>query len=184
MKRSGNLRLVLMAAAAVPVLAGCEQEPTGQVLSSIEQCASQTQVEVAQCEDAYRNAVAEHQRVAPRFESKVECDAQFENCNAVEEDGRTVYHPPMGGFLMGYLIGSALSPRGYYPVAASSPLYRDARGGYYKPNGDFAGNRIGNVSGNRGKVALPARAVTVSRAGFGSSAAARGGFGSGRGTGG
>jgi uncharacterized protein YgiB involved in biofilm formation len=85
---------------------------------------------------------------------------------------------------MGYLVGSALSPRGYYPVGGASPLYRDTRGGYYKPGGDYAGNRIGRVSGNRGKVALPARAVTVSRSGFGSSASARGGFGSSRGYGG
>lgn len=185
MKRSGNLRLVLMAAAAVPALAGCESEPTGKVLASIDQCRSQTEVSIEQCETAYRTAVAEHGRVAPRFDSKVECDQQFESCTAIEEEGRTVYHPPMGGFLMGYLIGNALSgPRGYYPVGAASPLYRDARGGYYKPNGDFAGNRIGNVSGNKGKVALPARAMTVSRSGFGSSAAARGGFGSSRGFGG
>lgn len=184
MKRSGNLRLVLMAASVPVVLAGCESEPTGQVLSSVEQCRSQETVSVEQCEQAYLAARAEHERIAPRFESRVECDQQFENCVAVEQGGQTVYHPPMGGFLMGYLVGSALSPRGYYPVGAASPLYRDYRGGYYKPNGDFAGNRIGNVSGNKGKVALPARAVTVSRSGFGSSASARGGFGSSRGIGG
>lgn len=184
MKRSRNLRLVLMAASVPVVLAGCESEPTGQVLRSVEQCRTQDEVSIEQCEQAYLAARAEHERLAPRFESRVECDQQFENCVAIEEDGRTVYHPPMGGFLMGYLVGSALSPRGYYPVGAASPLYRDYRGGYYKPGGGYVGDRIGSVSGSKGKVALPARAVTVSRSGFGSSASARGGFGSSRGFGG
>lgn len=184
MKRSSNLRLVLMAATVPVALAGCESEPTGQVLASIDQCRSQTEVSVEQCETAYRTALAEHERVAPRFESRVECDQQFESCEAVEENGRTYYHPPMGGFLMGYLVGSALSPRGYYPIGGASPLYRDYRGGYYKPGGGYAGDRLGTVRGDRGKVVLPARAVTVSRSGFGSSASARGGFGSSRGYGG
>lgn len=186
MKRSQNLRLVLMAA-AVPVIGGCGDEPpTGQVLESIEQCRTQTEVSLEQCENAYRTALAEHQRVAPRFQNAVECDQQFQDCTAIQEGGQTYYTPPMGGFLMGYVLGSALSgPRGYYPVGAASPLYRDyRRGGYYKPNGDYAGNRIGQVSGRQGYATPPARAVTVSRSGFGSSAAARGGFGSSRGFGG
>ncbi|HEY5612514.1 MAG TPA: DUF1190 domain-containing protein, partial [Lysobacter sp.] len=54
-------------------------------------------------------------------------------------------------------------------------------GGYYKPGGDYVGDRVGTVTGKRGSTALPARAMTVSRSGFGSSASARGGFGGGRG---
>lgn len=180
MKRSQNLRLVLMAAAMPMALVACKREPTGQVLTSADQCNTQTEVAADQCKLAYEAAVAEHQKLAPRFDDAVQCDQQFQNCTAVVENGRTSYMPPMGGFLMGYLLGNAIGGRGY-GVGGVSPLYRDARGGYYKPNGDFAGDRIGNVTGNKGKVALPARAMTVSRAGFGSSAAARGGFGSSRG---
>lgn len=181
MKRSQNLKLVLMAAAVPLALVGCKREPTGQVLTSVEQCESQTDVPADQCKLAYEAAVAEHQKLAPRFESKVQCDQEFSNCTAVDENGRTHYNPPMGGFLMGYLIGNAIGGRGGYGISGASPLYRDYRGGYYKPGGDYVGDRVGTVTGKRGNTALPTRAMTVSRSGFGSSASARGGFGGGRG---
>ena len=181
MKRSQNLKLVLMAAAVPLALAACDSEPTGQVLTSVDQCNSQTEVPAEECRQAYQSALAEHQKLAPRFDDKVECDQEFNNCTAVEENGRTHYNPPMGGFLMGYLVASTLGGRGGYGVGGASPLYRDNRGGYYKPGGDYVGDRVGNVSGKRGNTALPARAMTVSRSGFGSSASARGGFGGGRG---
>lgn len=179
-KRSGPLKLVLMA--AVPIaLAGCEGEPTGQVLASADQCNTQTEVPVAQCVAAYETAKGEHARVAPRFNNSRDCDEQFGNCAMVNENGQTSFIPPMTGFLIGYALGG-MGNRGGYGVGGASPLYRDYRsGGYLKPNGDLAGKSIGNVSGSRGEIAMPARAMTVSRAGFGSSASARGGFGSGRG---
>ena len=65
-----------------------------------------------------------------------------------------------------------------------SPLYRDYRsGGYLRPGGELVGKSSGTVYGKQGATALPARAVTVSRAGFGSRAAARGGFGGSRASG-
>lgn len=181
MKRSQNLKLVLIAVAMPAALVACKREPTGQVLTSVDQCDKQTEVAADQCKLAYQQALAEHQKLAPRFDDKVECDKEFQNCTAVEENGRTHYNPPMGGFLMGYLIGNALGGRGGYGVGGASPLYRDYRGGYYKPGGDYVGDRVGTVTGKRGNTALPTRAVTVSRSGFGSSASARGGFGGGRG---
>lgn len=185
MKRSQNLKLVLMAAAVPLALVACKREPTGTVLTSVDQCSTQTDVAADQCRLAYEAAVAEHQKLAPRFDNAVECDQQFQSCTAVVENGRTSYMPPMGGFLMGYMLGNALGGRGGYGIGGVSPLYRDTRsGGYYKPGGDYVGDRVGTVTGKRGNTVLPARAMTVSRAGFGSSASARGGFGGGRGYGG
>lgn len=182
MKRSRNLRLTLMAVALPAALAACESgEPTGVVLNSIADCRSQ-QVEVAQCEAAYNKAVADHQRVAPRFEDPVQCQQDFGQCETVQEEGRTSYIPPMGGFLLGYVLGGGLN-NGMRGVSGGVPLYRDYRGGYLNPNGDMVSRQPGNVTGKRGSIATPARAITVSRAGFGSSSAARGSFGS-RGAGG
>lgn len=183
-KRSQNLKLVLMVAAVPMALAGCDTEPTGQVLTSVDQCRTQTEVQTEACAAAYDKARAEHQRVAPRFDDRRTCDEQFDGCTPVEENGRTSYMPPMSGFLIGYALAS-MTRGGGYGVGGASPLYRDYRsGGYLKPNGDMVGKSPGNVTGARGNAALPARAMTVSRSGFGSSASARGGFGSGRGSGG
>jgi len=178
MKRSRNLRLSLMAVAIPAGLMGCEpSQPTGVVLNSIEDCRAQ-QVDVVQCESAYNQARAEHARVAPRFDDQVQCTQDFGNCEAVQEEGRTSYIPPMGGFLLGYALGGGLNSNGNRGIAGGAPLYRDARGGYMNSSGDAVSRQPGTVTGRRGSIAPPARAITVSRSGFGSSSAARGSFGS------
>ena len=190
MKRSTNLRLTLMAAAIPVALAGCEPAPpTGQVLGSVSDCDYQTDVDPQQCRAEYDKAKAEHERVAPRFDSNAACNDQFGNCTPVtNERGQTSWMPPMTGFLLGYMAGDLMKPRGgggYYRVGGSSPLYRDYRSGdYLKPSGDVASDRPGKVTGKAGNTTPPARAITVSRSGFGSSSAARSSFGGGRGFGG
>lgn len=178
MKRSSNLRLTLMAVAVPAGLAACgSSEPTGVVLDSIADCRTQ-QVDVAQCEAAYNAARADHARVAPRFEDAVQCDQDFGRCEAIQEDGRTSYIPPMGGFLLGYALGGGFGNTGMRGVAGGAPLYRDRRGGYLNPGGDMISRQPGAVTGRRGDITMPARAITVSRSGFGSSSAARSSFGS------
>lgn len=178
MKRSRNLRLTLMAVAVPAGLLGCEpQQPTGVVLNSIEDCRGQ-QVEIAQCEAAYSEARAKHAAVAPRFDDRVQCTQEFGNCEVVQEEGRTSYVPPMGGFLLGYALGGGFNSGGFRGVAGGAPLYRDYRGGYLNAGGDAVSRQPGTVTGRRGSIATPARAITVSRSGFGSSSAARGSFGS------
>jgi uncharacterized protein YgiB involved in biofilm formation len=189
-KRSSNLRLTLMAATAptMLLLGGCEEPtPTGQVLQGESQCDAQTDVAPAECHAAYRKALDEHQRVAPRFANQGECSDQFGNCAPVADtQGQTHWIPPMTGFLLGYLASDLMNSRGgYRTVAGSSPLYRDYRSGdFLRPTGDPVGRRTGQVTGDFGKATVPARAVTVSRAGFGSSSAARSSFSSSRGLGG
>lgn len=177
MKRSTNLRLTLMAVTLPAGLIGCEPPPpTGVALNSVEDCRA-LEVDVAQCEAAYREAVAKHQQVAPRFEDRVQCTQEFGECEVVQEEGRTAYVPPMGGFLLGYALAGGFSG-GNRAVAGGAPLYRGNQGGYRNVYGDLVSRQPGTVTGARGNIATPARAVTVSRAGFGSRAAARGSFGS------
>lgn len=186
MKRSQNLKLVLMAATVPVALAGCNREPTGTVLSSVQQCQTQKAVPVEQCTAAYQKALAEHEKLAPRFKSVVQCNEQFGNCEVVQTDQGRAYVPPMGGFLIGYALASTMRGGMYpYRVGGAVPLYRDYRTGrYLKPGGASVGRGLGTVTGRRGSTTLPARAMTVSRSGFGSSASARGGFGRSRGFGG
>lgn len=190
-KRSRQLRLVLMAVSVPAVLTGCgDDEPSGKVLTSREDCAAQTEISPAECEKAYQQALVEHEKLAPRFESEKECNDQFGACQpapaaatASTSSGHS-YMPSMSGFLIGYALSQAMQPRGYYGIGGVSPLYRDYRsGGYLRPGGELVGKSSGTVYGKQGNTALPARAMTVSRAGFGSSAAARGGFGGSRSSG-
>jgi len=182
-KRSRNLRLVLMAVAAPAMLAGCDDDPSGKILTSREECTVQTEISREECEKAYSQALVEHEKLAPRFESEQECNQQFGACtplNGAAAGAQPTYIPPMTGFLLGYAASQLMSGGNrYYHIGGVSPLYRDYRsGGYRKPDGREISTYSGTVYGKKaGDTALPQRAVTVSRAGFGSSAAARGGFG-------
>jgi len=186
MKRSRNLKLVLMA--AVPVaLAGCQSEPTGEVVQSVAQCEAGGWMSREQCQAAHDEALAAHATSAPRFESQADCESEFGQCTPQEQAGRTSYLPPMSGFLIGYMLANAgrRSPAMGAPVAAggagfggAAPLYRSrSRGDFFNARGDFVANRPGTVTGARGVLLPPGRAVTVARGGFG----ARGAFTAARG---
>lgn len=175
MKRSRNLRLVLMTTVPLALVA-CDTEPTGTVVQSVEQCASAGEMTAQQCEQAYQQALAGHAKAAPRFEDQAACNAEFETCTPVEEQGRTMYMPPMSGFLIGYMLGNAMGgPRQY----GAGPLYRNRSGEFLNTQADRVARAPGPVTGRRGAVPAPTRAITVSRQGFGSSAAARSAFGRG-----
>ncbi|MGH8031451.1 MAG: DUF1190 domain-containing protein [Luteimonas sp.] len=176
MKRSRHLTLTLMAASVPVMLAGCDDgPPTGAVLSSVEQCTSTADATAEECRAAYANAAAQHEKLAPRFDDPAQCNEQFGNCSRTRDETGNHWIPPMTGFLLGYALGGMGSGARY---GGSSPLYRDYRSGdYVKPSGDVAANRTGPVTGARGNTAPPVRAITVSRSGFGSSAAARSSFG-------
>ncbi|MCD0279077.1 DUF1190 domain-containing protein [Xanthomonas melonis] len=182
MKRSRNLKLTLMAALPAALATGCgSEQETGVVLQSASDCyqIKQEQGSIEQCLKAYDEASTKHQQSAPRFSTRYECDEQFGSCTAIQNQGQQSWIPPMGGFLLGYALGN-MSGGGGYRYGGAIPLYRDYRsGGFYKPNGDLASNRIGTVRGRSGAIDMPTRAITVSRSGFGSSAAARSSFGSG-----
>jgi len=209
-KRSSNLRLTLMVAAApaVLLLSGCEEPAnTGLVLQTESQCDFQTDVPKDECHAAYQKALADHQRVAPQFADRAQCNDQFGGCTEVRSaEGTSSWVPPMTGFLLGYAASSLVSGASrtdcqrypdaqgcrsgsssgsgggvYRRVGGSSPLYRDYRSGEYRrPNGEATTDRAGRVYGDAGNTNVPARAVSVSRAGFGSSSAARSSFSSSR----
>ncbi|HEY0332707.1 MAG TPA: DUF1190 domain-containing protein [Stenotrophomonas sp.] len=201
MKRSRNLKLTLMAVTLPVALTACESEPpTGVVLASSSDCyqLKEERATTQQCLTAYDEAVSKHQASAPRFDTRYQCDEQFGSCTPVNDgQGQQRWIPPMGGFLLGYALGNlggssvdcARFPSlnacrtGNYRTGGL-PLYRDYRGGgYYRPDGGLASQRTGTVRGPSGSVAAPTRAITVSRAGFGSSAAARSSFSSSRSSG-
>lgn len=186
MKRSSQLRLTLMVATVPAALVGCDSGPeTGAVVQSVEQCTAEQQLSLEDCQAAYQKALAEHERLAPRFQSPNECNDQFGNCAQIQDGQQSYWIPPMTGFLIGYLAGRAGGGGYSYGYAGRSmPLYRSRSGDFYDPRGGYVSGRVGGVKGAVGRASPPARAVTVSRSGFGSSSAARSSFGGGRGFGG
>lgn len=160
------------------VWAAWPDEETGAVVYSRSGCAAVKNVALAECEAAYDQATADHERLAPRFDSKYQCDQQFGTCHA-DPSNALYWIPPMAGVLIGYRErdddGGGSSSG--YRYTGSLPLYRERGGDYLNPRGDYVASRSGKVTGAAGNPSPPARALTISRSGFGSTAGARSSFG-------
>ncbi|WP_347260940.1 DUF1190 domain-containing protein [Rudaea sp.] len=187
MKRSRALTLVLMAPAPL-LLAGCDSAPEETLrkgfytdVAACEKDGNAADV----CQRALDNATKANEANAPKFKTKEECIAEFGDLcrERVVHDGASqssMWTPLMTGFLISQLM-SPRYPAGYYDVA---PIYR-FRNGQYTQYGDERGSGLGGAASGGGSTArsyrsvdiAPNRAVTVSRSGFGSVAAARSGWG-------
>ncbi len=182
MKRSRQLALLAIAQAPW-LLAGCSDEPQDLTqrgfYTSIEACERDGNG-AGVCRRASDAAAAANAQGAPRFKSKAECIAEYGDLCAEREHESGVWGPLMTGFL----ISQILSP-GRAPVYLdASPIYRTRAGQFtelYRRDGGY-GSYGGGWSAPGGATTRPIdiapnRAVTVSRAGFGSRAAARSGWG-------
>lgn len=108
-KRSRKAALRLMVPAGLALLAGCEQ-PTMQaaVFESAEQCAQQLDKE--QCEADFKKAQEMHEKVAPRYQTLAQCEADFGQgqCQAPQPVSQAQPSSGSGFFMpmmMGYLAG-------------------------------------------------------------------------------
>lgn len=187
-KRSRAATALLMGAGAF-VLSGCEQPRDLTFFENPDQCRSAAEFAEftsADCDAAFRTALAEHATQAPRYDSLALCE---------EQHGAGVCAPPhaAGGvpddpeaqtagvsympFIMGYMMGNMM--RSGAAGFAGRPLYRDARtGAMHSSGGDrmaFAGPGS-KVSGSSAQIrpvtaARPAppmsRAAVASAGGFG-----------------
>lgn len=168
---------------AVATLAGCGSSEEVNVVNSVEECASKTELNLVECEAAYQKAVAEAERTGPKYNSRDQCEAEFgrEQCGPSRSGG--VFMPMMTGFMIGQML-----PGNNYGGANFNPVYR-----YNRPYSSLH-NRImtadGTVIGKPGQRSYrvnksstsskPTVTRTVSRGGFGAVASAKSNWGGGR----
>ncbi len=174
MKRSGNIALLLMGAAAVAWTMTDTDEPADVVVyDSPEQCAAGGVYSEAQCEDEFAKAKAEHAKVAPRYNSGYDCTVDFgyDRCQRVSHGG--------GSFWMPFMMGYMLAPRSGVGSVATQPLYRSAddptryRTAYnHTVTGTKGASRVSATAAKPPRM----RTKTVARGGFGARAARGGGF--------
>ncbi|MFT6582375.1 MAG: hypothetical protein ACJAU6_002819 [Alphaproteobacteria bacterium] len=167
MKRTKNLKLVLMSASAL-TLAACENQEDVAIFESVEQCVSHDGFGMEDCTANMEQAKAEHIRAAPKYTAAADCEADFgagqcETAPQQTSSGGSVFMPLM----MGYMMGNMLSGRSR---ATSQPLYRS------KDNpGNFRTADNQKVTGKTGISKVPAKVAkapttktrTVRRGGFG-----------------
>lgn len=189
-KRSSRVALCLLGAAAF-ALSGCiEEEVDAAAFPDLASCKAaagsgsqlgEAALTVADCENAFAEALAVHAESAPRYDSLTVCEEQHGE-GACGSEEQATGGSGMGGIFMpllaGYLLGNMLGGRG---GASAQPLYRSGAGGFT----NAAGTASYASNAGRGKLSAaqfdrpastigkpPMSAATVqSRGGFGSSAA-------------
>jgi uncharacterized protein YgiB involved in biofilm formation len=149
--------LTLSAAA----LAGCERAEEPKVYSSVADCRAEHPGQA--CDDAWQASVGEHERTAPRYSRKEECEAQY-GVGHCEDRGGGIFMPLMAGFVLGQMMNNnnnyGYGGGGYF----GHPVFFTRGGGYSRPafgQGESFFTRSGGIS----------------RGGFGATAGFRGGFG-------
>ncbi|HEU4664307.1 MAG TPA: DUF1190 domain-containing protein [Dokdonella sp.] len=178
MKRSRRLALVAMA--QVPVLlTGCGEEEKLRegFYTSVEACRSDgNSAEV--CDKALAAAARAHADASPKYASREQCVQDYGDLCAERERGGGVWTPLMAGFMLSQILGAN---RGQLDA---NPVYRDRSGRYterYCNRDDYAcrsgGAGLGAAWRERAVETAPNRAITKTRAGFGATSSARGGWG-------
>ncbi len=176
MKRSKTLRLAIMGSAPL-IVSGCaDSSNQALVYQDVASCAKGGVVSESVCQYQYNKAWQEHLSDAPRYSTEALCKQDFAaGCQPVSSGE---YIPTMQGFM---LAGQGASGRGSSFTVI--PLYLGA-GGFFR-TGTYdrvsSGYRQGRVAVDNSVLSKPAKpslkSTTMSRGGFGSRSAARGGWG-------
>jgi len=176
-KRSGKVALVAMGmGVSAFALTGCEEQVDAFQYASVDSCVIGGKFSEAECQERFQLAQAEHERAAPRYQSRADCEAEHgvEACAPREGEGTT--QASSGGglwmpLMIGWMMGNAL--RG--PVA-TQPLYRSTDAGKARTaSGAKVDAKAGPVSVAKSTAARPAAGKVMARGGFGRTG---GGFGS------
>jgi uncharacterized protein YgiB involved in biofilm formation len=180
MKRSRSIALLAMGVSALALTACGEDETPVGVYTSVDQCIADKQYTEQECRASFETAKREHTRVAPRYATVADCEADFgpgkcERATATTTTTTTTtsFWPIFAGYMLGRAIGGAAAP-------AAQPLYRTQGDGRFR-TGD---NRV--VTNKTGFQPVPASTTsapstktgTISRGGFGSSGRVYGSTGS------
>lgn len=187
MKRSRNIRLVLMGTVAL-TLSACDEQVPADVFETVNQCLADGRYSDSQCRDAITEAERKHLQQAPRYTALQDCETDYgtgkcqtappaptdpqssaQSNTQTNNQGGSFFMP----FMAGYMMSQLLQPNRY----AAQPLYRPAPGATNRPDlYTAAGNRVasgpGSTQVSRSALTAPSRPLVASRP-----VVNRGGFG-------
>ncbi len=170
MKPKNALKLALLGATALTLVACGEAEEEILAYDSVDACIKAGQQDETVCRAEFSKAQKLHAKVAPRYDYASQCNSDFGYNRCYQQrsaSGGSIWLP----FMMGYM----LAPRGGIGYISSQPLYRPSS----SPNRFYTASngQVGAVSANgttrvaKSKASRPAaRTRTVSRGGFGARA--------------
>lgn len=121
MKRSQPPKLALLSA-SVLTLTACDNTDDVSIFETLEQCVNQDGFSREACKTNMQSAKQEHARVAPKYTSAADSEADFgpEQCETAPQittSSGSVFMPLMMGYMMGNLLAGPSR-------IATQPLYR------------------------------------------------------------
>lgn len=174
-------------------LSGCsDNRQDAFVYGNAEDCSDQNPEFGQACQTTYQQALADAERVAPKYRTERDCEYEFgpNQCRELNESGGSFFMP----FMAGYMVSNLFSAGRYatQPLFTSysrrSPLYNH----WFAGDGqDFGEIDIDIYTGKKSRykrIRVPDKAFepkptvrkTISRGGFGSSVRAKSSWGSSR----
>jgi hypothetical protein len=127
MKRSAAIALVSMGAAAVTFYALRDVGKTSQahVFRTVEDCILAPGIGDTRCRGEYRQALAEHERTAPRFDNREACETQFGAGACEPRPGQafgaaSVFVPIFAGYMFGANASRPFATQPLYAARASN----------------------------------------------------------------
>ncbi|KDM89860.1 DUF1190 family protein [Photobacterium galatheae] len=171
------------AAISAGLLAGCsDPKEEAKLYHTLYDCKTDNPSYEAQCEAAYESALKEAARTAPKFMTQRDCVAEFGQNSCISAPENNWFMPAMAGFMFARLLEDKRSysgGRGYYSQPMFSSSYPSSR--YYGRWTTADGYDFGSYRYKNAKVIInkdqmkpkPTVSRTISRGGFGSSAAAK-----------
>jgi uncharacterized protein YgiB involved in biofilm formation len=200
MKRSQMISLGLLGASftVMVALSHCEDDAVAAAaFEDVGQCTASGRPRDA-CERAFAQARDEHQRSAPHYAMREDCEAEFGSyaCTALPAQGgatgpsaASIFVPAMAGFLLANAAGASYSAQPLYRPCtdAGDPRCRPSSGTWNGGSSGTGGRWFFTASGERissspgavevGRSAFTGKgsATTLARGGFGARAASMGG---------
>jgi uncharacterized protein YgiB involved in biofilm formation len=181
-------RAFVVAPIALAVLSGCSESTSDQhnakYLKIIDECQSETELSVAQCEAAYQTAVAKAQSEMPRYSNMNECGQYYGECR--RSSNGDFFVPLMAGYLAASMMddlgrsyrSSYYDSHRYYRNRPSSTTIINNYSTNSSSNSYSTNNSSSNVTKSTPTKPKPIVTKTSSRGGFGSKAASKSSWGS------
>lgn len=166
-KRSGRVALIAMGVSVSALaLTGCEEQVDALQYSSVESCIVGAELSEADCKAGFAAAQKDHARVAPKYQSRTDCEAEHGAAACQQPASQTqastgggLWMPLMAGYMMGRLMSGGVAPQ---------PLYRSSSPGKVRTaSGASFTSKSGPVSVPKAAAARPATGKVMSRSGFG-----------------
>ena len=180
MKRSRYVALLAMGASALALSACGESETPAGVYTSMDQCIADKQFTDEECCKAFDTAKEEHKKVAPKYASKADCEADFGAGKCEESPYRTTSGTSTFMPLMvGYMLGRTLSGQ---PGFTPQPLYKTQNGTQFRTGDNRpVTSKTGLQNVSRSATTSAFKSATTTRGGFGRNGAVYGSTSPGRG---